>query len=230
MSQPTPPTSDLPKTPSGPAANGSPAGSSSQGKTNEVEFQGEIHFRSDVPPLKRTSKRVLFVGWGRSGKDEAAQFAERHLGLRYGGSTSWAAKELVALLLGVHPMSAWEQRHANRQTWKDYLDVLRENDPTLLIRRALDTGDITSGIRDKVELEAAVNEGLFDRIVWVERTGTPKDPTVTFSGEDVVRLGGTVIENFGTLRDYHRKLVAFFREMDERLRMSCYAIELDGEL
>lgn len=178
-----------------------------------------------TPENTRRRARVLFVGWGRAGKDEAAQFAEKHLGLRYGGSTSWAAKEDVAKALGVHPQIAYDQRHQNRQFWKEYCDWLRRDDPALLVKRCLNDGDITAGCRDKVELYAAAP--LFDLIVWVNRPGTPEDFTVTFTVEDVLALGGIVINNNGTLEDYHTRIIHFFRDdMHEPVRLSNYAQEL----
>lgn len=171
--------------------------------------------------------KVLFVGYGQAGKDEAAQFCELHLGLRYTGSTSWHAKEDVAKVLGIHPMTAWENRHKNRKIWYEQCNVIRAHDPTELVQRALRSGDICSGLRDKVELLAAAP--LFDVIVWVDRPGTPVDPTVTFTKRDVLLLwNGCVILNDGTLEDYHRKLITFFTDLGENIKLSNYALNLIG--
>jgi len=179
---------------------------------------------------KAPRKRILFVGWGRTGKDEGAQYCEAHLGLRYGGSTSWAAKEDVAAALGVHPMTAWEQRHNNRQFWKDYCDWLRRDDPCLLIRRALATGDVVAGIRDRIEFLSAMKERLFDAVYWVNRPGTPEDFTVTFTQDDVLAAGGIILENSGTLREYHRLVLKEVRKLGEPLGLSSYALDLVGEI
>jgi len=215
-------TTSAPLTPlNGPALIGSLVGSSLRGVTTTENVP--------VVPLRR--KRILFVGWGRTGKDEGAQYCEAHLGLRYGGSTSWAAKEDIAKAMGVHPMTAWEQRHNNRQFWKDHCDWLRRDDPCLLIRRALATGDVIAGIRDRVELFAVMNERLFDVVYWVNRPDAPEDFTVTFTQEDVVSLGGRVLENNGTLREYHRLVLKEILEtLGEPLRLSSYALELANEL
>lgn len=178
------------------------------------------------PNTKSNTPRVLFVGWGRAGKDEAAQFAEAHLGLRYGGSFSWHAKEHIAKLLGIHPMTAWETRHKNRQFWKDECDKLRLEDQCFLARKVLADGDICAGLRDRVEFDSVVRERLFDRIVWIERPGTPEDFTVTFTVAEVIAAGGHVIKNEGTLEEYHRKLVNFFLRIGANVRLSEYALSL----
>jgi len=174
------------------------------------------------------NKRVLFVGWGRAGKDEAAKFAESHLGLRYTGSTSWAAKESVASALGVHPQTAYDERHNNRQFWKDHCDWMRRGDPAFLVKLCLATGDICTGCRDKVEVLAAAP--LFDHVVWVDRPGVPEDFTVTFTREDILALpNGCAIHNDGTLEDYHAKLIWLFRDIFKiPVRLSGYARELLG--
>ena len=200
-------------------------GNTPSGSRSGSDSPSVITTENQITPAS-TPCRVLFVGWGRSGKDEAAQFAELHLGLRYAGSTSWAAKEEVAKALGVHPQIAYDNRHRNRQFWKDHCDWLRRDDPALLVKWALKTGEICTGCRDKVEIYAAAP--LFDHLVWVHRPGTPEDFTVTFTVHDVCRvLGGWYLANDGTLEEYHTRLIHLFRD-DFKIpaRLSGYAIEL----
>lgn len=148
--------------------------------------------------------RILFVGWGRAGKDAGAEFIGKISTVPYAGSTSWAAKELVAKVLGINPQVAWETRHQHRMEWKRICDDLRRDDPARLIRLALNGGPgIIAGCRDKIELESAKHYGIFDRIVWIDRLNTPKDPTVTFEREDC----DEIIYNNGTLEQYHQTLI-----------------------
>src|SRR5262245_12690534 len=71
-------------------------------------------------------KRLLVVGWGRAGKDTAAMMLAAITKLPYAGSTSWAANEIVARVLGIHPQVAWETRHQNRQRWYEICNKIRE--------------------------------------------------------------------------------------------------------
>jgi hypothetical protein len=144
----------------------------------------------------------LFVGHGRSGKDTCAEIFGKITGLRYCGSFSWHAIPFMADFLRVHPMVAWERRHENRLAWKDRLDYLRRGDETLLAEMALATGEISAGLRDKAELNAVKKAGLFTRIFWVDRPGTPVDPTTTFGPEDC----DEVVLNNGTLDQLRSKL------------------------
>lgn len=167
--------------------------------------------------------RLLVVGWGRSGKDECAGFMNDHLGLPYAGSTSWAALPLMAKFQGLHPQLAWERRHRDRQFWKDTLDEFRQKNPLLLIERALESGGrVVTGIRDRREIVAARESGLFSRIVWIERPGIPADPTVTFGAGDATDL----IRNDGDLRRFHQNIVRWAMSSSIIVTPSTYAMEL----
>lgn len=149
--------------------------------------------------------KILFVGWGRAGKDEAAAYLAKITGLRYAGSFSWAALPYMAARLGVHPQLAWEQRRANREIWKKYCDELRVVDQTLLARMALQSGDICAGLRDKIEIDAVHAAGLFDHIIWVDRLGVPRDNTVTFERDHPAITQW--VPNHHTLVDFHNTLI-----------------------
>lgn len=145
---------------------------------------------------------LLFVGWGRAGKDEAAHYLSTITKLRYTGSFSWNALPFMADFLGLHPQQAWDTRHQHRQVWKDRLDYLRTGDESFLAEMSLSTGEVSAGLRDRIELESVRAKKLFTRIIWIQRPVIPTDPTVTFSSKDC----DLVINNDGTLEDFHIKL------------------------
>jgi hypothetical protein len=129
-------------------------------------------------------------------------FLAKLTGLRYAGSFSWAALPMMAKILNEHPCQAWEQRHQKREIWKRELDAIREKDQCFLAREVLKTGDIAAGLRDKKEIDAVRAEKLFDHILWVDRLGTPVDPTVTYRPSDC----DEVVWNDGSLEEYHNSL------------------------
>lgn len=155
--------------------------------------------------------KILFCGYGRAGKDEAAAYLAKITGLRYAGSFSWAALPYVAARLGQHPQVAWETRRNHRRQWYDYCNELRATDPTILARLVLQSGDITSGLRDKVELDAVKAAKLFDRIIWVNRLGIPADPTVTYQQTDVCI--DRELYNGGSLEDFHQSIRALAEQI-----------------
>lgn len=175
------------------------------------------------------SDKIAILGWGRAGKDCAAEFMDTHLGLPYAGSTSWAALPLMADLLGQHPQMVWEQRHSNREFWKRSCDDFRRDNPTLLIQRAFATrpeGRVVTGLRDRAEVLAAKERNLFKHIIWIDRAGISQDLTVTFSATDC----DSFIRNDGTLRRFHRNLVVWaLAAQVEGLKPSPYASELSHD-
>ena len=167
--------------------------------------------------------KILIVGWGRCGKDEAAAFLHEHCGISSTGSTSWAALPLMARLLNQPQQKAWDERHKYRQVWKDALDDFRKCDPLLLINKALETGgQCVTGIRDKCELDAAKAAGIFRRILWIDRPGIPRDPTVMFEAKDCTDY----VKNDGSLERYHHNLVKWTIAAGLVTFLSDYALEV----
>ena len=150
--------------------------------------------------------KILFVGYGRSGKDTAAQFLHGRGALRYGGSTSWAALPLMAAYFGRHPMEVWDCRHVCRETWKRQCDGFRsQGDQCILIRRALETGNMITGVRGLPEIDAAIAEKLFDSIVWIDNPRVAKDFTVDFGQDkatDVIRNNGSLAKFYAHVLDW----------------------------
>ena len=64
---------------------------------------------------------------------------------------------------------------------------------------------MTGGVRDKIEVLAARNEGLVDLIVWIENKNVPADPTLKFGPEDC----DIIIQNSGSLDSFYDKLCRF---------------------
>lgn len=149
------------------------------------------------------SPRIAIVGYGRHGKDTVAEILHGQGPFRCSGGTSWQALPFVAATLNLAPQYAWERRHNNREFWKSYCDWLRRDDPCFLIRLCLEAGNIVPGIRDKIEIDTAIKENLFDAVLWVERPGFPEDPTVTFDKS----VATDFIYNDGTLETLREKVL-----------------------
>lgn len=152
-----------------------------------------------------SGRNILFVGYGRSGKDTAADFLHGKRNLVNAGSLSWHALPFMAEFLGVTLQKAWDERHENRQLWKDHLDRIRVQDTLFLVRLALKKGNIVTGLRARAEMDAAQASGFFSSIVWVERPGIPTDPTVCFGPADCTDR----LVNDGTLEEFREKVIAW---------------------
>lgn len=155
-------------------------------------------------------KRLLFCGFGRSGKDAACEYVAARCGLRNAGTCSKYLVRHVAARLGLPEDVAYARRHdseATRRFWRQVGDEVRAHDPAVIVREMMAHGDVGGGVRGRAELEAARAEGLFDLAVWVGRPGTPVDHTVEFAEEDC----DVTVVNAGTLAEYHEKLDQLLR-------------------
>lgn len=146
--------------------------------------------------------KLLFVGYGRCGKDTAGEYLDQVSSLRFAGTTSKYLTKYVAAEMGVSEEFAYLHRHENRDTWKRIGDEIRDGDPGKLIREALEHGEITGGVRDIAEVQYAKDSGIVDAIIWIENTNKPVDPTVTFSP----READFVVQNNWGLPEFHRRL------------------------
>jgi hypothetical protein len=151
---------------------------------------------------KLLTPRVAIVGYGRHGKDVSAMALHNYGPFRFCGSTSWHALPYMAKILNLPHQVAWDTRHERRDLWKSYCDYLRKDDPLFLIKLALKSGNVVSGIRDGVEIDAAIEQKLFDGILWVERPGFDADKTVTFDKSKAT----AVAVNDGTIEELRAKV------------------------
>lgn len=155
-------------------------------------------------------KKILICGMGRAGKDCACEYLAQITGLRNAGTTSKYLAEYVAQKLGVSVEEAYARRHESdemRVIWYNIGNEIRKNDPSILIRTALEHGEITGGVRDWEEVVRARRDGLVDLVVWIENNRVAVDPTVKF-GPEACDL---VIQNNGSLEEYHERLERFAR-------------------
>lgn len=150
---------------------------------------------------------LALCGYGRAGKDTAAEWFRDNTKLTFRGGCSWTALPYMAKRLSadagrlITEEEAYATRHQDRMKWYNYMNEYRAVDPALLIKDVLKHSDVVCGVRDKCELLGAKNEGLLDLIVWIDRD-VPVDPTVTYSIEDA----DIIIRNHTTKDAFHHRL------------------------
>lgn len=162
---------------------------------------------------------IALCGYGRAGKDTAAEWLRDHTVLRFSGGCSWTALPYMARRLSedfgrlVTEEEAYRRRHEDRMKWYTYMneyrkDEYRKDDPARLIRDVLQHSDLVCGVRDRCELLAAREEQLLDLVVWIDRD-VPVDPTVTYSIDDC----DIVVRNHGTIHEFHQRLYRLARSL-----------------
>lgn len=151
--------------------------------------------------------KLLIIGYGRHGKDTFAELLAHDLGTTFTSSSLFVAAAAVRPALediGVVYDSieeCYEDRVNHRAFWK--WAISEYNTPKDRMAKAiLAEHDMYVGLRARDEFEAV--KGLFDYIVWVDRSEhLPPEPVD--SNELTAEDADEVIDNNGDLYDLDKK-------------------------
>lgn len=175
----------------------------------------------------RKYPRILIVGPGRAGKDEALLWFDKHTPYASGGTTSLYLAYDVAEARCMSVEDVYATRHEDRGFWYELGNRLREERGVLyLLKQALLRGNVAAGVRDVREIEAAMLEKLVDVVLWIDNPRVPVDPTMTFDLlkllelQHLARLGAREllvhnVENKDKLTDYHINLNRVYWEIGQ---------------
>lgn len=161
--------------------------------------------------------KLFICGYGRHGKDYAAEILNQLYGLKFDSSSHFAMRACVREGLAVrHGLTyateaeCYADRVNHRAKWFDLICEFNREDPARLARLMFIENDIYVGIRNVDELDACKDEGLADLVIWVdatERLGVTEDASSnTITPED---CDFTVFNN-GTKEEFVKKLARIF--------------------
>lgn len=149
--------------------------------------------------------RLLFVGYGQAGKDEAGEWFARNTSLTFAGTTSRYLAPYVAQRTGQTVEQAYACRRENRDLWyRIGLEERQKRGAAFFIEEALRHGSVTGGCRELSEVAEAKTRGIVDLIIWVDNCHVEEDWTVEFDA----RVADYVVENHWSLDEYHERLKA----------------------
>jgi len=149
---------------------------------------------------------LAICGPGRCGKDTAMQWLSDNTILVNAGSTSEAAAPLVFDRIGrdfgyVDPHDCWEDRHNHRVLWAKIIWEYNQPLGITLYEDMLKESNLLNGIRRAGELQALLDRGMIDLVVWIERD-VDEDPSLEMSSD----VADVIIPNNGTLTELYQKL------------------------
>ena len=145
--------------------------------------------------------KLLIIGHGRHGKDTVCEMLRLKHGYEFQSSSNYANERVVFPVLSrIHgyetPEECYQDRVNHRRSWKNLIRAYNGVDPARLARDIVSDYDIYCGLRDREEFQACKREGLFDYVVWVDRSEhLPDDPSMDLTREDA----DFVIDNNGSL-------------------------------
>lgn len=151
-----------------------------------------------------------FIEWRADARTPRARIVEAHLGRPGIVQKSYASTE-----------ECYADRSNHRALWFDLISHHNREDAAKLAGDIFEHHDVYVGVRSKREFHAAVNEGLADIVVWVDRSDKlPLEPKSSMQLEPW--MADYVIDNNGTLAELrmevHRLVMARLHSVAENHR------------
>ena len=157
--------------------------------------------------------KLLVVGHMRHGKDSMAEILRDEIGLRFMSSSQAAADIFIYDALKEKygyktPEECFEDRVNHRPEWYQMICDYNKDDRTKLAKGILKLTDCYVGMRDRDEIEACVENKVFDLIVWVDASERlPEEDKSSFNIDK--SCADIIIDNNGTFEEFKKRVIRF---------------------
>ncbi len=156
---------------------------------------------------------ILILGWGRSGKDTAAELIEKYTGLEFCSSSLFCAETVVFPELAEkynykNAIECFEDRANHREEWFNLINDYNNPDGAKMAREMMKESSIYVGMRDYRELKDCKEDNIFDIILWIDAPKRCKKESVK-SMNLTKEHADIIIENNGTLEEFEDKIRRF---------------------
>lgn len=149
--------------------------------------------------------KLLIIGHGRHGKDSFAEILRDEHGYKFTSSSEFVGAECIWDNWGCAKYDSFDAMYADRaqhrQVWFELIAAYNTPDKTKTAATMLQRGfDLYVGMRRRDELDACNAAGLFDAVVWIDRSlHCPNEPadSMELTAEDA----HIVVDNNGSLDD-----------------------------
>lgn len=166
--------------------------------------------------------KLLIVGHARHGKDSVAAFLYQEFGL-----TSLASSEAASTLFVFDSLKekygystvdeCFEDRVNHRSEWYDLIFEYNAGDRAKLAKEVVRRADVYVGMRSQEELDACLEQGVFDAILGVIDRRRPQESSESMN-IDIWKHVDVMIENDGTLEELREKVKSAYSYLYEALK------------
>ena len=149
--------------------------------------------------------KLLVIGHGRHGKDTVCEILRDHYGYTFESSSKFCSLQFIYNDLKdkygyANEEECYADRHNHRAEWYNAICDYNVPDAATLGREMFAEYDIYCGLRNKREYYAMKNTGVFDKVIWVDRSDhLPPEGNDSMSLEPW--MADYIIDNNGTLGD-----------------------------
>lgn len=163
--------------------------------------------------MNKQKPKILICGYGQHGKDTFGEILRDLFGYKISSSSWFACQKFIfgqMKLRGANystPEQCWADRHNCRSLWYNLISEYNRGDPSRLARELLAEHDVYVGMRNVEEFKACQDEGLFDLVVWVDRSKhvAPEDKssnTITPDLCDIMVSNNDSLDELKDLADF----------------------------
>jgi hypothetical protein len=157
-------------------------------------------------------KKILIIGNARHGKDTVAEIIKKQFGLNFESSSVAAARIFIYDALKnkygyTSPEECFEDRVNRRDEWYQLICGYNEVDKARLAKMILEKDDMYVGMRDDAEIQACIDQGIFDLIIGVYDPRKPLEPATSFN-IDLWAVSDIVIPNAEGLLELNYRVKA----------------------
>jgi hypothetical protein len=149
--------------------------------------------------------KLLVIGHGRHGKDTVCEILRDDYGYSFESSSKFCSQRFIYNDLKekygyANEEECYADRHNHRAEWYDAICDYNVPDAATLGREMFEAYDIYCGLRNKREFFAMQNTGVFDKVIWVDRSDhLPPESENSMSLKQW--MADHTIDNNGTLED-----------------------------
>lgn len=161
--------------------------------------------------------KLLVIGHKRHGKDTFAEVLRDSVGLTFMSSSQAAADIFIYDKLKDKygyktPEECFEDRMNRRPEWYQLICDYNKDDRTRLAKEILSKTDCYVGMRDRDEIKACIDNGLFDLIVWVDASERlPEEDASSFNIDK--SCADIIINNNGTQEQFVERVIRFGKSL-----------------
>ncbi len=155
-------------------------------------------------------KKILLIGHMQHGKDTVAGMLKEIFNIKFESSSEAAARIFLFDTLkekyGYKTfLECFNDRIHHRKEWFDLICDFNKSDSTRLAKLIMEDSDVYVGMRDDIEIETCLSQGIFDMIIGVYDPRKDLEPSDSFN-IDIWKRADIIIPNGSTLEELHRKV------------------------
>jgi hypothetical protein len=152
--------------------------------------------------------KIMLMGYGRHGKDTAADILRDHYELKIASSSYFVAEKAVyPTLKNIYSYAdleaCYQDRHNHRKEWFDLINKYNRPDLSRMSREIFAENDVYVGLRNHEEYFAAKDAKAFDFSIWIDARERLKSIEDISSCTVSPHMADIIIDNNGSIQDLH---------------------------